>query len=55
MTVICKVYRDYLMTVSLSGHDLKLGVKTIANQLGLQKSLNLYSMLLIMPYVQVRQ
>ena len=38
---------------SILGHDLKCGVKTIANQIGIQNSLNLYSLLLIMPYVQV--
>ena len=36
-----------------SGHDLKCNVRTLANQMGLQKSLDLYVLLLLLPYFQV--
>ena len=37
----------------VSGHHLKCGIKTIANQIGLDSSLKLYSMTVIMGYAQV--
>ena len=43
-----------LIVLITTGHDLKCGVKTVANQIGLKNSLYLYSFLLLMPYVQVR-
>lgn len=36
-----------------AGNDMKVGVRTIPNQLGIKKALNLYSLLLMMPYLQI--
>lgn len=36
-----------------SGHDLKSGVRTIPNQIGVDVSLKLYSMLILMGYFQI--
>jgi len=36
-----------------SGHDLKAGVRTIPNQIGLPAALRLYTMLVLMGYVQI--